>query len=78
ITERGLDTVGVSGPPAVGGEVLLGDVFYAMRFAIYAWQNGRRTQRPPEFILWSIWPAIDWANWQVILASYEQRFKWRA
>lgn len=78
ITERGLDTVGVSGPPAVGGEVLLEDVFYEMRFAINAWQNGRRTQRPPEFILWSIWPAIDWANWQDILASYEQRFKWRA
>ena len=75
ITERGLDNIGVADEST---EVLLEDIFYEMRFALRTWQQGRKTERPTEFILWSIWPAINWANTGAILRDYERRFKFRA
>jgi hypothetical protein len=68
ITERGLDVIGVA---PVTDEVFLEDIFHELRFADRAIANGA------EFVLWSIWPGITWANWIDILDSYEERFKIR-
>lgn len=75
ITERGLNDIGVADRTT---EVLLEDIFYEMRFAITAWQDGRKSDRPTEYILWSIWPSLTWANSMAILRDYEARFKFRA
>lgn len=65
-------------PDPDAGAPLLENIFYEMLFAITAWQQGSKAERPTEYIFWCIWPATSSENWQDTLVDYERRFKWRA